>query len=167
MLRDAGIRVDTHFVGYDLEAYFQGTAITEEDVGSIQVAVGTVLAKIEIKATRGATVSMSYAQGEAATSDRWRYWLCVVHLPLAEPVSNLDQSRVEALAQFVPTIGDWLSPSHDGIEDALREAASRGFELRYVEDIRYEIGQAIWEKYGVGLGEFIAALVSDVVAPTQ
>jgi hypothetical protein len=120
-LRHVGIGVDTHFVGYDLTAYFQGTGIGEEDVGLIQVKAGTVLAKIKIKATRGVVVSMSFAQGEAATSDRRHYWFCVVQLPIDEPVSNLDQRRIEGLARFVPTIGDRLSPSRDDIEGARRK----------------------------------------------
>jgi hypothetical protein len=53
ILKDRGIRVEINFVGYDLAAYYEGHDTTEEEVGCIQVSAGELLAKIEIKATRG------------------------------------------------------------------------------------------------------------------
>jgi hypothetical protein len=37
--------------------------------------------------------------------------------------------------------------------------------LKHIEEIRYEIGQVMWEQYGVALRDFIAALASDVAPP--
>ena len=52
----------------------------------------TLLAKIE------KAVSMSNLQGEEATNDEARYWLCVVPLD-AEEIDELTPERVEELGR--------------------------------------------------------------------
>lgn len=163
ILRDHGIRVETNFVGYDLAAYYEGQDSTEEEVGCIHVSIGTLLAKIEIKATRGRGVSMSYAQGLEATNDRDNYWLCVVPLPADQFVSTLDASIIEKLARFVPMIGDTLAVSRAGIDTALQGAAAGGFELQHVEEIRYGISHVIWENSGILLKKFVETLARRVM----
>lgn len=162
MLKPRGIRVETNFVGYDLAAYYDRDDTIEEDVGSIQVVAGTLLAKIEIKATRGAAVSMSYAQGQAATTDQENYWLCVVPLSASEPISSLDGSRIEKLARFLPKIGRTLAISSAGIASALVGAAAGGFELQHVEEIRYGISSTMWGKNSILLKNFVDTLAQRV-----
>jgi hypothetical protein len=74
------IRVKAQFKGCDLGAYIDDSS----DVGSIEVRkTETLLAKIEIKATRGKAVSLSNVQGEEASNDQNRFWLCVDWRPPA------------------------------------------------------------------------------------
>ena len=88
------IRLKTQFKGYDLGAYVDDPSYA--DVGSIEVQQAeTLLAKIEIKATRGKAVSMSNLQGEEASNDHARYWLCVVPLDPGEDIDELTAERVE------------------------------------------------------------------------
>jgi hypothetical protein len=123
------IRVKTQFKGYDLGAYVDDAPFT--DVGSIDVeATGTLLAKIEIKATRGQTVSMSNRQGEEAGNDPSRFWLCVVPLDSDEDVDGLTAERVEAVARFVPGIGSRLAPAREGIQEAVESADEKRFRPR-------------------------------------
>jgi hypothetical protein len=68
------------------------------DVGSIDVeATGTLLAKIEIKATRGQMVSMSNRQGEEAGNDPSRFWLRVVPLESDEDMDGSTTTRRSGL----------------------------------------------------------------------
>ena len=150
------IRVKTQFKGYDLGAYVGDPLFT--DVGSIDVeATGTLLAKIEIKATRGKTVSMSNRQGEEASNDQSRFWLCVVPLDPAEDIEGLAPERVEALARFVSGIGNRLAPARDGIEDAIESADASGFDLEHVDEIRYGIRADLWNE-AIPLKDFAEVL---------
>ena len=162
MLKPRGIGVETNFVGYDLAAYYDGDDTIEEDVGSIQVEAGALLAQIEIKATRGTTVSMSFAQGRAATADQDNYWLCVVPLSANEPISDLDGSRIEQVARFLPRIGSTLAISSAGIDSALVGAVAGGFELQHVEEIRYGINSVLWKQNSVLLKNFVETLAHRV-----
>jgi hypothetical protein len=110
------------------------------DVGSIDVeATGTLLAKIEIKATRGQTVSMSNRQGEEASNDPSRFWLCVVPLDSDEEIDELTPERVEGLARFVAGIGSRLTSAREGY-DAIgplrRLAHERGVPIILVHHTR-------------------------------
>ena len=160
ILKHRGIRVETNFVGYDLAAYYEGQDATEE-VGCVQVLAGTLLAKIEIKATRGSAVSMSYAQGQEATSDRDHFWLCIVPLAAGESIPT-DPSSIERLARFIPNVGDTLAISRAGIDSALQGAVVGGFELQHVEEIRYGISHAMWEGSGIPLNSFVETLARQV-----
>ena len=73
----------------------------------------TFLAKIEIKATRGKAVSMSDLQGEEASNDQARFWLCVVRFASDEDIDELAPERVEDLARFVSGIGSRLTPARE------------------------------------------------------
>ena len=158
LLKPRGIRVETNFVGYDLAAYFDKDDTVEEDVVSIKVVARTLLAKIEIKSTRGTAVSMSYAQGQAATTDQENYWLCVVPLSANESIPNLDSSRIEKVARFLPQIGSTLAISSAGIVSALVGAVAGGFELQHVEEIRFGIDSTMWEKNSILLKSFVETL---------
>jgi hypothetical protein len=156
------IRVKTQFKGYDLGAYVDDAPFT--DVGSIDVeATGTLLAKIEIKATRGQTVSMSNRQGEEAGNDPSRFWLCVVPLDSDEDVDGLTAERVEAVARFVPGIGSRLAPAREGIQEAVESADESGFDLEHVDEIRYGIRADLWNA-AMPLKGFVEALAKQVPA---
>jgi hypothetical protein len=132
------IRVKTQFKGYDLGAYVDDPSYA--DVGSIEVQQAeTLMAKIEIKATRGKAVSISNLQGEEASNDQARFWLCVVPLDRDEDVEELTPERVEELACFVSGIGGRLTPAREGIDDAVRTADAGGFDLEHIDGIRYGI----------------------------
>ena len=151
------IRVQTPFKGYDLGAYADDPS--SSDVGSIEVQQsGTLLAKIEIKATRGKTVSMSNVQGEEASADQARFWLCVVPLVSDEDVDELTPERVEDLARFVAGIGNRLAEALAGIQDAVENADASGFDLEHVDEIRYGIRSDIWEVEAIALQEFVDLL---------
>jgi hypothetical protein len=116
------IRLKTQFKGYDLGAYVDDPSYA--DVGSIKVQQSeALLAKIEIKATRGKAVSMSNLQGEEASNDETRYWLCVVPLDADEAIDELTPERVEELACFVSGIGSRLvaAPSLPGPQGPQRQ----------------------------------------------
>jgi hypothetical protein len=127
------IRVKTQFKGYDFGAYVDDPSCA--DVGSIDVEAGALVAKIEIKATRGRTVSMSNRQGEEASKDRARFWLCVVPLSADDDIDALTPERVETLARFVSGIGGRLAPARKGIQDAIDSADASGFDLEHVDEI--------------------------------
>lgn len=150
------IRVKTQFKGYDLGAYVDDDA--SPDVGSIEVEAGSLVAKIEIKATRGKTVSMSNRQGEEASNDQSRFWLCVVPLDRDEEIDELTPERVEELARFVSGIGDRLTPTREGIRDAVRTADEDGFNLEHTDEIRYGIRSEIWGGEAMQLATFVAVL---------
>jgi hypothetical protein len=136
------IRVKTQFTGYDLGAYVDDPS--NADVGSVEVQQSeTLLAKIEIKATRGKAVSVSNRQGEEASNDRKRFWLCVVALHADEDVDELSPERVEESARFVSEIGNRLAPAREDIQEAIERADESGFDLEHVDDIRYGIRSAI------------------------
>jgi hypothetical protein len=105
---------------------------------------------------------MSFAQGQAATSDQENYWLCVVALEPTEPIAILGSSDIEKVARFVPKIGATLVVSSAGIDSALIGAAAGGFELQHVEEIRYGINHAMWETGGILLTDFVEALVREI-----
>ncbi len=161
LLRSLGVRVKANFVGYDAAAYLAGLAASE-DVGSLELSADTLLAKIEIKATRSDSISMSYAQGMAASSDQEHFWLCVVPLIATDTKDNLTALRIESLARFVPEIGSRLSPSKTDLEGAVHNAIVRGFELEHVEEIRYRIHHGIWETDGRSVSEFLESVVATV-----
>lgn len=150
------IRVKTQFQGYDLAAYVDDESFA--DVGSVDVEAGTLLAKIEIKATRGKTVSMSNRQGDEASTDEARFWLCVVPLANDEDLDGLTTERVEELACFIAGIGKRLAPARDGIEEAVQSADESGFDLEHVDQIRYGIRSEVWDDQGVPLKAFVEAL---------
>jgi hypothetical protein len=148
------IRVRTQFKGYDLGAYVDDPSYA--DVGSIEVQQAeTLLAKIEIKATRGNAVSMSNVQGEEAGNDLARYWLCAVPLDPGEDIEQLTAERVEEVARFVSGIGQRLAPAQEGIQDAVESADESGFDLEHIDDIRYGIRSEIWETEAVSLTQFV------------
>jgi hypothetical protein len=150
------IRVKTQFKSYDLGAYVDDDAFP--DVGSVEVEAGSLVAKIEIKATRGKTVSLSNRQGEEASSDQPRFWLCVVPLDRDEEVDDLTPERVEELARFVSGIGDRLTPTREGILDAVRTADEDGFDLEHTDEIRYGMRSEIWGGEAMQLATFVAVL---------
>jgi hypothetical protein len=117
-----------------------------------------LLAKIEIKATRGEAVSMSNRQGEEASNDPARFWLCVVALEADEDIDELTPERAEGLARFVSGIGSRLALAREGIQSAVESADERGFDLEHVDDIRYDIRSEIWEDEGVSLQGFVEML---------
>ena len=151
------IRLKTQFKAYDLGAYVDDPSYA--DVGSIEVQKSeTLLAKIEIKATRGKAVSMSNLQGEEASNDEARYWLCVVPLDADEEIDELTPQRVEELACFVSGIGSRLASAREGIQDAVDSADESGFDLEHVDDIRYGILAEIWENDALPLTGFVEML---------
>jgi hypothetical protein len=151
------IRLKTQFKGYDLGAYVDDPSYA--DVASIEVQQAeTLLAKIEIKATRGKTVSMSNLQGEEASNDQARFWLCVVPLDSDEDIDELTPERVEELARFVSGIGGRLAPAREDIQDAIESADASGFDLEHVDDIRYAIRSEIWEGEAMPLKGFVDLL---------
>jgi hypothetical protein len=151
------IRVKTQFTGYDLGAYVDNPS--NADVGSIEVQQSeTLLAKIEIKATRGKAVSISNRQGEEASNDPMRFWLCVVALGPDEDIDELTPEQVEESARFVSGIGGRLAPAREDIQEAIASADESGFDLEHVNDIRYGIRSEIWEDEGVPLQSFVEML---------
>jgi hypothetical protein len=124
---------------------------------------GTLLAKIEIKATRGQTVSMSNRQGEEASNDQARFWLCVVPLDSDEDIDELTPERVARLARFVAGIGSRLTPAREGIQDAVESADESGFDLEHVDEIRYGIRADLWNA-AMPLEGFVETLAKQVPA---
>jgi hypothetical protein len=155
------VRLKTQFKGYDLGAYVDDPSYA--DVGSIEVQQSeTLLAKIEIKATRGKAVSMSNLQGEEATNDEARYWLCVVPLDADEEIDELTPERVEELACFVSGIGSRLAAAREDIQDAVESADESGFDLEHIDDIRYGIRAEIWESDARPLTGFVEWLAKQL-----
>jgi hypothetical protein len=151
------IRLKTQFKGYDLGAYVDDPSCA--DVGSIEVQQSeALLAKIEIKATRSKAVSMSNLQGEEASNDEARFWLCVVPLDADEEIDELTPERVEELACFVSGIGSRLAPAREGIHGAVESADESGFVLEHIDDIRYGIRAEIWENDALPLTGFVEML---------
>ena len=160
------IRLKAQFKGYDLGAYVDDPS--SADVGWIEVQQSeTLVAKIEIKATRGKAVSMSNAQGEEASGDQARFWLCVVPLDADEEIDDLTAERVEELACFVADIGSRLAPARDGIQGAIESANESGFDLEHVDDIRYGIRSELWESGAISLQGFVDLLRKQVTAPAR
>ena len=151
------IRLQTQFKSYDLGAYVDDPSYA--DVGSIEVQQSEeLLAKIEIKATRGKAVSMSNLQGEEASNDATRYWLCVVPLDTDEEIYELTPERVGELACFVSGIGNRLAPAREGIQDAVESADESGFDLEHIDEIRYGIRSEIWQSDALPLTGFVEIL---------
>ena len=152
------IRLRTQFKGYDLGAYVDDPSCA--GVGSIEVQQsGTLLAKIEIKATRREAVSMSSRQGEEASDDGTRYWLCVVRLDTHEEIDELTPERVEELACFVSGIGSRLASA----QESIKNADESGFDLEHIDDIRYGIRSEIWESGALPLIGFVEMLTSNAI----
>ena len=153
------LKVEVRFVGYDLEAYLGTlTAPDEEDIGRLEVGV----AKIEIKATRSSTVSMSNVQAKTAAAGPDRYWLCVVPVNADQPVDTLDSDEIRLRARFVPGIGHMLSPSQAELGDAVKAARNEGVELEHVDEIRYRVGRSVWESHGITVDAFVQQIVATV-----
>jgi hypothetical protein len=148
--------VKTQFRGYDLGAYVGDPS--SADVGSIEVQSRTLLAKIEIKTTRGNTVSMSNLQGEEASNDQARFWLCVVPLDPDQELDELTPELVERAACFVSGIGSRLAPARENIGDAVASANASGFDLEHVDDIRFGIRSEVWVDAAVSLIGFVEIL---------
>jgi hypothetical protein len=157
------IRLKPQFKGYDLGAYVDDPSYA--DVGWIEMQQSeTLLAKIEIKATRGKAVSMSNLQGAEASNDEARFWLCVVPLDADEEIDELTPERVEELACFVSDIGSRLAPAREGIQDAVESADESGFDLEHIDDIRYGIRSEIWERDALPLTSFVEMLSRHALA---
>jgi hypothetical protein len=101
---------------------------------------------------------MSNRQGEEASNDQPRLWLCVVPLDRDEEVDELTPERVEELARFVSRIGERLTPTREGICDAVRTADEDGFDLEHTDEIRYGIRSEIWGGDAMQLTTFVALL---------
>ena len=89
-------------------------------------------------------VSMSNLQGEEASNDQARFWLCVVPLDRDEDIEELTPERVEETACFVSEIGGRLAPAREGIENAIRTADAGGFDLEHIDEIRYGVRADLW-----------------------
>ncbi|SRR5258708_26264128 len=98
---------------------------------------------------------MSNLQGEEASNDEARYWLCVVPLDSGEDVEELTPERVNELARFVSGIGSRLAPARDDIQEAVESADESGLDLEHIDDIRYGIRSAIWETDAMPLKGFV------------
>ena len=161
LLTRSRVRVETHFVGYDLDAFFEDPSIS--DVGLLNLDCGTVLAKVEIKATRGTSVSMSNRQGDEATNDSSRYWLCVVKIDADADIASLSTTYVEGSAWFVPKIGARIAPALGGIAVAVRNADQGGLDLEHVEEIRYGIRSGVWANDGISLEKFVESISKEAL----
>ena len=98
---------------------------------------------------------MSNRQGEEASNDETRYWLCVVPLDADQEIDELTPERVEELACFVSGIGRRLAPAREGLQDAVESADERGFDLEHIDDIRYGIRSEIFSPLEVAFIHFL------------
>ena len=101
---------------------------------------------------------MSNLQGEEASNDEARFWLCVVPLDADEEIDEITQERVEEPACFVSGICRRLAPAREGIRDAVESADESGFDLEHIDDIRYGIRAEIWENDALPLTGFVDML---------
>ena len=82
----------------------------------------------------------------------------VVPLDRDEDVDELSPKRVEELARFVSGIGGRSARAREGIDDAVRTADARGFDLEHVDDIQYGIRSNIWRNEAIPLNRFVEIL---------
>lgn len=147
--------VVVRFTGHDLEARVKSDA-QPADIGALEVGA----TKIEIKATRGDSVSMSGVQAATATADSDHFWLCVFPLDPTEAIGSIDEAMVRERLRFVQHIGQKLSASRSELDDATTAALSEGIELEHLDEVRYRVKRSVWESSGVSLADFIATLVA-------
>ena len=148
--QEPALNVSVRFVGYDLEAYVRSD-VFDEDVGTLDV--GPI--KIEIKATRHDSVSMSGIQARTATDNPAQYWLCVVPLNPDDLTSEVDGDLVRARAHLVEHIGETLSKPRDDLNEAAAAARDEGIELEHVDAVRFRVTREVWESRGISIGKFI------------
>jgi len=107
---------------------------------------------VEVKATRGDAVRVSWRQAETAANNPASYVLCVVdfadHLDLFDQVLEEDQPTCDLIAQclaLVPTIAQNLSVSVQNLNSAL-ETHDPAVEVEKGDEIRFRISQGLWQK---------------------
>jgi hypothetical protein len=79
VFKAANFEVETHYDGYDFDAYYKGEA-DESDFGKIDITTKGKHFMVEVKATRDYDVRMSKLQAETATDNKDHYVLCVVDM---------------------------------------------------------------------------------------
>jgi hypothetical protein len=107
---------------------------------------------IEVKATRGDTVRMSWRQGQAAAEQPRSYVLCVVdfsqHIDLFDLVMEDDDPTVDLVAgciSLVSDIGETLSVSVHNLNTAV-ETENPDIEVERAEEIRFRISRDLWRE---------------------
>ncbi len=126
---------------------------------------------VEVKATRGDAVRMSWRQAEAAANNLKTYVLCVVdfeaHQDLFDQVLQEDAATCSCIAPcmgLVPTIGENLAASVENLNSAM-ETHDPGVEVEKGEEIRFRIAKRLWRE-GSKLSDWAAA-VKDAIASEQ
>jgi hypothetical protein len=152
--QEKALDLDVHFVGYDLEAHVRGDVLAD-DVGSL--AAGH--AKIEIKATRYDSISMSGIQAATAIGDVENFWLGVLPVNADEATASIDLPMLRARMRFVERIGERLQTSRDELDNATTAARAKDIELEHVEEVRFRVKRTVWETDGVSVEDFIKRLV--------
>jgi hypothetical protein len=105
---------------------------------------------VEIKATQGDVVRMSWRQAEAATANPAAYILCVVdfsdHADLFDRVLQDDEPTCEIISGcigLVPTIGQDLTIAVQNLSSAV-ETDNPAIEIEKADEIRFRIGRRVW-----------------------
>ena len=127
----------------------------DEDVGKLDVGP----TKIEIKATRSDSVSLSGVQAAAAAGDSTHYWLCVVAFDSDEVTGTVNIEFVCANAFFVERIGETLSGPRGDLDKAIETAREEGIELEHVDAIRFRVQRDVWVSRGVRVVDFVRRIL--------
>lgn len=125
---------------------------------------------VEIKATQGDVVRMSWRQAETAASNIGRYILCVVdfreHSDLFDRVLEEDRPTCDIISDcigLVPSIGDNLAVSVRNLSAAV-ETEDPGIEVEKAEEIRFRVLRPVWAS-GSGLNEWATSVKEQIARP--
>jgi len=135
----------------------------KQDIGELRLTAAyngvPVEFLIEVKATRGDAVRVSWRQAETATDNPTAYVLCVVdfsaHPDLFERVLAEDEPTcdlIDGCLSLVPTIAQNLATSVANLNSAM-ETNDPGVEVEKGDEIRFRISQGLWQR-GRKLGEW-------------
>jgi len=123
---------------------------------------------IEVKATQGDSVRMSWRQAETASQNTSQYALCVVdfteHPDLFDRVLDEDQPTSDIIAgcmRLVPTIGRNLAAFVENLTTAV-ETENPGIDIEKADEIRFRISHRMWQG-GCKLDDWATAVKNQVV----
>lgn len=151
-LEQEGFIVQRTGVGSDFQ-------IEYDNVAQLELAKLGITWLVEVKATRGNVVRITYAQARAAVEKETRYFICVV--PVESEIADLNMDDLQTDMRFVQNIGARVAPLCSDLEgfNELRNVItgdiSSGVQLEVESGTaRVRISNSVWKNEGISLVEF-------------
>jgi len=171
-----GFKVIPAWKGHDFDAYLS-KHVEELDYGILgieirRVQTGLILARfeVEVKATRGNTVTMTLTQAENAVYHTNRYLLCVVETEGSSTdfttlhSTTLTDEQIERLSEeilqrmYIVSIGEDLKQ----VIEAFHMVSSSAQDIKVDYNARFTIPSKIWRTKGKSINKWFISVLNEL-----